>query len=207
MGAQQAYQWAARYPDMVERLAPIAGSARTSPHNYVFLEGMKAALTADPAFADGWYDEPPVRGLKAMGRAWAGWATSQAWFREGLYREMGYEALDDFLTGYWEALFLERDANNLLALLWTWQRADISRNELFDGDFERALASIPARTIVMPGATDLYFDPDDNAYEVEHMRDAELRPIPSLWGHYAGGGKSAADAAFIDAALKDLLGE
>lgn len=48
MGAQQAYEWAAQFPDAVERLAPICGSARTSPHNYVFLEGMKAALTADP---------------------------------------------------------------------------------------------------------------------------------------------------------------
>ena len=75
-----------------------------------------------------------------MGRAWAGWATSQAWFRQGLYREMGYESVDDFLVGYWEELFLERDPNNLLALLWTWEHADISANEVYEGDFERALS-------------------------------------------------------------------
>ena len=49
MGAQQTYQWGALCPDMVERIAPICGSARTSRHNFAFLEGVKAALTADDA--------------------------------------------------------------------------------------------------------------------------------------------------------------
>jgi homoserine O-acetyltransferase len=49
MGAQQAFHWGALFPDRVERIAPICGSAKTSPHNFVFLEGVKAALTADPA--------------------------------------------------------------------------------------------------------------------------------------------------------------
>ena len=68
MGAQQTYQWGALYPDMVERIAPICGSARTSRHNFVFLEGVKAALTADDAWNNGWYDSPPYKGL----RPWAG---------------------------------------------------------------------------------------------------------------------------------------
>jgi homoserine O-acetyltransferase len=55
MGAQQAYQWGALYSDMVRAIAPLCGSARTSPHNHLFLEGGKAALLADGAFADGWY--------------------------------------------------------------------------------------------------------------------------------------------------------
>jgi homoserine O-acetyltransferase len=52
MGAQQAFQWGALYPELVQAIAPLCGSARTSPHNYLFLEGVKAALTADAAFAD-----------------------------------------------------------------------------------------------------------------------------------------------------------
>lgn len=205
MGAQQAYQWAACFPGMVERLAPICGSARTSPHNYVFLEGMKAALTADSAWQEGWYEDPPDRGLRAMGRAWAGWALSQAWYRQQLYRQMGYGSIEEFLVGYWEGLFLTRDANNLLALIWTWQHADISANTIYNGDFEHALASIEARAIVMPCETDLYFPPGDSAYEVQHMPNAKLYPIRSIWGHYAGGGRDSAAAAFIDDALKDLL--
>jgi len=36
MGGQQAYHWAALYPEMVERIAVVCGSARTAPHNHVF---------------------------------------------------------------------------------------------------------------------------------------------------------------------------
>jgi homoserine O-acetyltransferase len=35
--------------------------------------------------------------------------------------------------------------------------------------------------------------------------NAELRPIPSIWGHAAGGGLNPSDNAFIDAALNELL--
>ncbi len=66
MGAQQAFHWAALFPDRVERIAPVCGSAKTSRHNFVFLEGVKAALTADPAWQDGWFATPPTRGFQAM---------------------------------------------------------------------------------------------------------------------------------------------
>jgi homoserine O-acetyltransferase len=204
MGAQQAFQWAALYPDMVQAIAPICGSARTSPHNYLFLEGVKAALVADAAFADGWYQTPPVKGLWAFARVYMGWAFSQDFFREQEYRKMGFASLEDsvrFLEGY----FRRRDANDLLAMLWTWQHADISANAIYQGDFAAALRTIKARAIVMPGDTDLYFRVRDNELEVEHMPNAELRPIPSIWGHVAGMGINPPDNEFIDAALRELL--
>src|SRR5579872_4912528 len=68
MGAGQTFQWAAQYPDMVEAAAPIAGSARTASFNKVFLLSLRRALELDPAFDDGFYDRPPIRGLQ-IGRA------------------------------------------------------------------------------------------------------------------------------------------
>ncbi len=133
MGGQQAYHWAALFPDIVERIAVVCGSARTAPHNLVFLEGIKYALMADPAWRDGYFAEPPVRGLRAMGRIYAGWALSQAFYREELYRTIGFSSVEDFLIAGWEANYLRRDADNLLAMIWTWQHADISANELYEG--------------------------------------------------------------------------
>ncbi len=207
MGAQQAFHWAALFPEEVERIAPIAGSARTSPHNHVFLEGMKAALTADSAWQDGRYDEQPATGLRAMGRCWAGWALSQTFYRDHLYRKMGFSSVEEFLAGFWEDLFLKRDANNMLAQIWTWQHSNISDNDAYGGDFEGALGAISARAIVMPGETDLYFPPADSILEVENMPNAELRVIPSVWGHYAGGAANPDDVAFVDQALKELLSQ
>jgi homoserine O-acetyltransferase/O-succinyltransferase len=204
MGAQQAFQWGALYPEMVDAIAPLCGSARTSPHNYLFLDGVKAALMADAAFADGWYETPPVKGLRAFSRVYAGWALSQDFFRKEEYRKMGLVSLEDavrFLEGY----FRRNDANDLLAMLWTWQQADISANSYYNGDFRAALGAIRARAVVMPCETDLYFRVRDNELEVELMPNAELRPIPSIWGHAAGLGVNPSDNEFIDTALRELL--
>ena len=207
MGAGQTYHWAALYPDMVQRILPFQGAARCSRHNFVFLEGVKAALTADAAFEEGWYDAPPTRGLRAMARVYAGWGFSQAFYREKLDIEaMGYASLEDFLVGFWEGIFLPRDANNLLTMLWCWQHGDISKNEFFQGDFEKALGAIKAKAFVVPASTDLYFPPEDNIHEVRHMPNAELRQINSIWGHFAGGpGTSPADVKTLDDLLKELL--
>jgi homoserine O-acetyltransferase len=206
MGAGQTYQWALSYPEMVPRILPFCGSARTSRHNIVFLEGVKAALTADAAWNHGAYDRQPVRGLRAAARVYSGWGFSQAFYMEKCYEGLGHSSLEDFLVEFWEGFFLDdRDANNLLTMLGTWQRADIGRTPGFDGDFERALGAIDARAIVMPAEKDLYFPPEDNAYEVEHMPNAEHRVIPGIWGHFAGGGDNPVDTAFIDRGLRDLL--
>ena len=206
MGGQQAYHWGALYPEAVARICVVCGSARTAPHNQVFLEGVKAALTADAAYRDGWFHEPPVRGLKAMARVYAGWALSQAFYREELWRGLGYGGLEQFLVESWEAQFLRRDANDLLAQIWTWQHADISGNELYGGDLEAALGAIRAKALILPGETDLYFRVADNAREVARMPDAELRPIPSIWGHRAGNPRDTPqDAAFLRGAVAGLL--
>ena len=90
MAGCQSYQWAAQYPDMVEPILPFCASAKTSEHNFVFLEGVKAALCADPTWNNGNYTSPPVRGLKAFGRVYAGWAFSQTFFREQKYKGKNY---------------------------------------------------------------------------------------------------------------------
>ncbi|ATA51917.1 hypothetical protein CKY39_00740 [Variovorax boronicumulans] len=205
MGAQQTNQWGCLYPEMVKRIAPFCGSAKTAPHNIVFLEGVKAALTADAAWNGGWYTTPPTTGLRAVGRVYAGWGLSQPFYMQQLWRELGFSSLEDFLVGYWEGFFLKKDANNLLAMLWSWQHGDISDNPVFKGDFKKALGAIKARAIVMPAERDLYFPVADNAWEVSHMPNAECRPIPGVWGHFAGGGSSPVDTRFIDNALQELL--
>ena len=206
MGGQQAYHWGALYPQMVDRIACICGSAKTSRHNFVFLEGPKAALFAAEDFRNGLYEAPPAKGLRAFARVWAGWAWSQAFYREKLDQRLtGTSTLDAFITSGMEAVVRSKDANDLLAMLATWQACDISDNPVFSGDFARALSAITARALVMPSMTDLYFPPEDNEYEVAHMPNAELRVIPSIWGHTAGLGLNPDDSKFICEALADLL--
>jgi len=209
MGGMQAYHWAACHPDMVERAAIVCGSARCSPYNHVFLEGVKAALTTDPSFRDGRFVAKPTAGLRAMGRIYAGWAMSHAYYRDEVWREAGFNSLEDYLTRSWDVAFAKRDANDLLAQIGIWQRGDISQCPEFGGDMDRALSAIKAHVLLMPGQTDRYFDVCDNEAEIGRLvnaRSAELHPIPSILGHRAGNPvTNPVDRDFIKAEISALL--
>jgi homoserine O-acetyltransferase len=205
MGAQQTLQWAVSHPDMVERIAPSCGTARTTPHNAVFLEGLRATLTLDPAWSSGDYAHQPVAGIRAFARVYAGWGFSQPFYKRELHRQMGFSSLEEFLTGFWEKRFLRRDANNLLSMLRTWKLNDVGKTPGFDGSLERALGSIKAKATVMVGQTDLYFPPEDVEAEAALIPGARYRVIPSVWGHQAGNGLNPEDAQFVDTEIKKLL--
>ena len=205
MGAQQTFQWAVSHADQVERIFPFCGTARTTPHNAVFLEGLRATLTLDAAWMQGDYDKPPAAGIRAFARVYAGWGFSQPFYKRELYQQLGFASLEEFLAGFWEKRFLRRDANNLLSMLRTWQLNDVGATPGFDGSLERALGSIKANATVMVGQTDLYFPPEDVEAEAALIPGARYRVIPSVWGHQAGNGLNPADDRFVDDEIKKLL--
>jgi homoserine O-acetyltransferase len=206
MGAGQTYAWAALHPEMVRAAAPISGSARTAHYNKVFLAGLRRAITSDPDFDDGFYgDKPPIKGMKVFASIYAGWAFSEPFYREEIWRFFGASDVEQFIDIFWDAFYLKNDANDLLAQIWTWWNADLGDHPNFGGDFEKALGSIQARTIILNGTLDQYFPPVDSDYEASHIPNAESRPIPGVWGHMAP--FNPEDQAFIDGALRELLGD
>ena len=204
MGGLQSFEWGAQYSDMVKAILPICGAAKVARHNWLFLEGVKQALFADPTFNRGDYVAFPENGMNAFATVWAGWVFSQGFFREGLYTTLGMTETKDAI-GFMKDYFFRRDPNDLLGMMATWQAANIADNDRFDGDFVAALEAISARAIVMPGRTDLYFRVADSEYEVSKMPNAELRVIESKLGHGAGGGMDPIGKAEIDRAVMDLI--
>lgn len=198
MGAQQAYRWAVEEPGRVARLFALCGTARTTPHNRVFLESLLAALEADPRYGT---IEQPVGGLRAAGRIYAGWAYSQPWLKAERFRQMGFDDLDDWLLRYWDALFEARDPGNITAMVKTWIANDVADGD----DLQTALERITAKTTVMTAASDLYFTPADCRAEAAMIPGAIYRELETDWGHMAGSGQSPADTGAVDAALAELL--
>lgn len=181
MGAMLGFAWAVMYPDMVRGLLAVCGTARCWPLNYVFLEGVKATMPA---------------GRRAFGRAYAGWAYSAAFYRDELYKGIGFETLEAFLR-FWEDDHENFDARDLLAMLWTWQNASLGFSEL---------AGIKARTIVMPCDTDMYFTLEETEMEVSAIPGVEMRVLKSPNGHCAGEpGRFVSDSAQVELAMRDLL--
>jgi homoserine O-acetyltransferase len=205
MGALQAYHWAALFPAAVDRIVVNCGVARTAVHNQVFLRSLMSTLEAAPQhLGNGRFSAEPHAAKRAFGRIYAGWGLSQDFYRAGLHLasgptpNLGAPDLDTFLKTDWEDRFGARPAANLYAQLRTWDAADISANALYDGDLGAALRAIQARTLLMPGATDLYFRTADNEMELPFLANASLRPIPSIWGHRAGNPvANPADMQFI----------
>jgi homoserine O-acetyltransferase len=203
MGAEQSFQWAVSHPDFMDAIVPWCGTARTYPHGVVRLESAIAALTADPAFAAGRYTSPPAKGLAAWSAHWAAWVWSQEWWRRGLYTSQGATVADVIAARV--ARDAGRDPNNLIAQARAWQRHDVGATPGFGGDVEQALAAIRARVLYMPCETDLYFPIGDAQYERRFLKDVTFVPIPSLWGHSAGGGGNPDDARFINEQIGRFL--
>lgn len=208
MGAQQAYHWAALYPDAVDRAIVVCGSARTATHNKVFLSGLLRTLEAAPEYlGNGLFSAEPTATLRAFGHIYAAWGLSQDFYRQELYRSvLGAPDLDTFLRTEWEDAFAAHRAADLYAQGSTWYHADISANPTYRGNLASALGAIQARVLLVPSETDLYFRVADNAAELPHLSYGELRVIPTVWGHRAGSPDwSSADFAFLQTAVTDWL--
>jgi homoserine O-acetyltransferase len=208
MGAQQAYHWAAIFPDAVARIVVNCGSARTAVHNQVFLKSLMATLEAAPEHrGQGRFSAPPRAALRAFARIYAAWALSQDFYRADLHRTaLKAPDLETFLRTDWEERYTRRVADDLYAQLRCWEAGDISANPLYQGDLQAALRAIRARVLLMPGATDLYFRVADNEAELPFLRDGRLVPIPSIWGHRAGNAAvNPEDAAFVKAQVRAVL--
>lgn len=205
MGAQQTWEWAVRYPDMVARAAPIAGTAKNTLHDVLYAETLVEAITSDPAFAGGFYARPGDvhRGLARHAKMWGvmGWSTE--FYKQRRHEALGFSSLDDFVTNFMVGYFAPMDPNNLLCMAWKWQHGDVSRNA--GGDLEAALGRVRARTFVMPIDEDMFFPPRDCEAEQRLVPSSELRVLRSIDGHLALFGTDADFLAQVDTHLKELL--
>ena len=176
MGAQQAYQWAISQPQWVERICCVCGTARTSPHNRLFLLSLRQALTADPHWTGSGFSGDPEQGLRTYALIYASWAASQPFFRG-----IG-EPVEHHVEQQWLPAYRRHDPRDLITMLDTWLAHDVAPGT----DLTASLAGIAARTAVVACNRDLYFTVDDMAADAAAIPGAELHVLDSLLGHRAG---------------------
>lgn len=211
MGGQCTYHWTALYPDFIHRAVIICSSARTSFHNYQFLEGPKAALIHSVDYNSDAFrsqNKAPIRGLHACGLAYSAWLTSAEWFEERLFENAGFQTIDDWATEACAKSFEDWHPDDLLSLLGMWQRSDIGVTAASDGHplpVAEALGGLKSRILLMPCQTDQYFKWEANMKEASHIPHADLAVIPSIWGHVAGGGANPEDTEWMDARIAEFL--
>jgi homoserine O-acetyltransferase len=210
MGGQCTYHWAAMYPEMLRNAVIICSSAKTSLHNYQFLEGPKAALSHSIDYNDVAMRSQgglPIRGLRAFSRAYSAWLTSAEWFEQRLFEKSGFKSLESWSKAGEEG-YEDWHPDNLLVMLGMWQRSDIGL-AVGSGStgmpIEQALQSLSTRILLMPCQTDQYFRWEVNEKEVSNLKNGELAVIPSIWGHIGGGGANPEDTKWMDRRIFKFL--
>lgn len=207
MGAQQTYEWAVRFPDMVKRAVPIGGTAKTTSHCSLYVDVFCEALKSDPAWDNGDYDisTDVEEGLRRMAHVFAMMGVSREFYNQNLWGDFGFSSYEDFLTGLWENWFLPMDPNNLLSMAKKWRNGDVSRH--FDGNLAEALASVTAKVFVISFEKDMFISAADCKREQEMISGSKLISIPSLWGHFTMLGVAPNDFQIIDNTLKIVLAQ
>lgn len=205
MGGQQTYEWAVRYPRLVQRAAVFAATAKTPEHNKRFIDVSTELLRSDPAFAGGFYgDAADVHlGLTRHAMALTMMSTTYRFFRDEVWRQLGFASVEDYAQGFVRGYFQPMDPNNLLCQAAKWRAADVSRQT--GGDMKAALARITARFFVIPFGGDLFFPPEDHEPDVAVIDGARLRVIDSPMGHFAMLGLLPDDLAAVEDALAEVL--
>lgn len=205
MGAQQTYEWCVRYPEMVLRGAPIAGTARNTEHDFMFAKTLMDAITSDPEFDNGNYSDSDrvAQGLRRHAEIWTvmGWSTD--FFRANRHQDIGFKDIHHFVEEFMVPYFAPMDPNNLLCMAWKWQQGDVSRNT--DGDLAAALSRITAKMSIMPISHDMFFPPADCEAEQQHIPGSLYRPLNSIDGHLALFGTDPNFIQQVNANLKELL--
>ncbi|WP_218626556.1 alpha/beta fold hydrolase [Pseudomonas sp. dw_358] len=207
MGAQQAYEWAVRFPARVRRLAAIAGTARTSEVNQLIAEAILHSLRSDPAFCAGDYRSASdlSAGLVQHARLMTLHGLSPAFFEQQHYRALGFNSVAAFVEGFMTPYFAPMDPNALITQLEKWRTADAGH--LCNGDLPAALARITARTLVLPIQQDLYFPPAACEADARLIKGAHYQALSCPYGHLGLFAMDAQWLAQVDEALRALLDE
>ena len=204
MGAQQAYHWAVLEPQRPQRICCVCGTARTTPHNRLFLLSLRQALTADPAWNGSGFDAVPEQGLRTFALIYASWAASQRYYRRGAHRELGFEAVEHYVEAAWLPAYRRHDPCDLIAMLDVWLANDVAAAAATD--LAAALGRIQAATAVVAGRHDLYFPPADCAHEAALIPEATFHVLESDLGHRAGNPRQApAEQLQLRAVVDGLL--
>lgn len=159
MGALQAFEWAARYPDKVEILIPVIGTGRSDAFLIGFLDLWAQPIRLDPKWKGGAYElaEQPMEGLKASLRFVTLHANHWEWANKTFNKDPADPAKNPFAeygNRFKIETFLEQaaggranvsDANNFLYLVKASQSAN--------ADYSK----IKARTLMLYAPTDLVF--------------------------------------------------
>lgn len=201
MGSLQAFEWGARYPDMVKRVIPVIGGAEASAFLIGWLNAWAAPIKVDPNWNNGDYygKAEPVKGLAEALKVVTLQANYWQWFDGKFGRKFAEEGKDPraaLANQYEVEAFLDKaaaaraatsDANHFLYLVKANQTFVIGHG----GSLEEGLAKLKMPVLLIPSANDIVFFPDENMRSLKDKLGATTKveyteAITGPMGHLDG---------------------
>jgi homoserine O-acetyltransferase/O-succinyltransferase len=111
------------------------------------------------------------------------------------------------MTQQEDAVMKAFDANDWIYQTWAYERHDVGTTPGFDGNTDKALGSIKAKTLILTGTKDLLnpeFEPQTAAHAIKDVRVVTISPS-TVTGHASAGGGFPADVDFLNRAAKEFL--
>ena len=199
MGSLQAIEWAAAYPDWVERMVSVIGAGSVEAWTIMGLEQWAQAIKLDPNWKGGdYYDgDAPLDGV-TMAQAMITHGAmhpeyiNQAVPKQETLPEKGLESVTnqlpavEWLYGASRARAPLADANHILYL--------VRANQLFvaghQDTLKDGLKNISAKTLFLPSSNDLLLMPYMAENTADQLRDmgkkVQYEEINGPWGHLNG---------------------
>lgn len=201
MGSLQAMEWAASYPEMVERVIPvIPGGLEANPYLIAVADEWAMPILDDPKWNGGDYygREEPLHGVagslklvtissrapgfmqRTYGRAWASDAADplQSW--KAVYK------VSDALDKAGAARAATADANSFLYLVRANQLYRVGQGKTL----EEGASRIKAKVLAIPAASDRLLFPEYTTAMLDTLQKqgvvTELFTIPGDGGHLDG---------------------
>ena len=185
LGGMQALEWAAMYPERVERIVPIGVGGRHSAWCIAMSEAQRQAIYADPAWSGGRYsDEATPRHGLAAARMMAV-CSYRSW--HSFERRFGRERRDDgefemqsYLRHQGRKINERFDANTYVRLTQAMNDYDLSRGR---GKYPGAIACIRQPALVVSISSDGLYPPHEQRLLADALPNARYEILDSAEGH------------------------
>ncbi|QDP00561.1 homoserine O-acetyltransferase [Thalassotalea sp. PS06] len=196
MGSMQAIDWAVAYPDMVERMVSVIGTAQVDAWLVAGLEKWAYPIKQDPNWKLGnYYDgEKPIQGLTQSLALITQEAMHPIIFNASNpnHNPLSEGPLNDIYTSYPVVDWLYNaakarteviDANHILYLV----RANQTFIAGYNNDLAAAMNQIKAKTLFLPATNDLLLYPQMAQQAHELIGEgSQYEEIDGMWGHLDG---------------------
>jgi homoserine O-acetyltransferase len=205
MGGMQVLQWGVSHPDMMDSLIAMVPLAKTPAWTVAVLETTRKAIMLDPAWNGGNYTAIPEKGV----RLWRDILNLLAARTPDMYQGQFKNGPDvlPWMTQQEDAVMKIFDANDWIYQTWAYEKHDVGTTPGFNGDTQKALGSIKAKTLILTGTKDLLnpeFEPQAAARAIKDVRTVTISP-GTITGHASAGGGSPADVEFLNREAASFL--